>query len=184
MSSANGWYKLRTMCPAASAEAMLGVTDFAGQRCWLYPDRVLKRGSTVIWVPSARAHVGIASYVDAVRSKDEAALARLSGLGVPPGISFGYGPSDDLSSTWTPYDEKKPRRKKADSVAVMRAQFAAQFEDGGRFEKGEVVKILFRKKFVRETASGCKKFENVYLRPSAEELAEFLGGENKEGDTE
>jgi len=161
------WMKLRTLAPAAGDGVYFGVTDFGNIPCAVYPDRVMKKGSTVIWIPEKKAHVGIASYVDAQRNGDEAALAKLESLGVPRGVNFGYGPKDDLTCTYAA--AKKPRAKKADSVKVMRADFAGLFEDGGRFRPGEPVKILFRKKFVEDVA-GVKKFRNVYVRPTPEEL--------------
>ena len=60
----------------------------------------------------------------------------------------------------------------------MRAQFAASYEDGTRFRPGDVVKITFRKKFVKNDG-GSKTFQNMYERPSKEELDAFLAEEAK-----
>jgi hypothetical protein len=58
----------------------------------------------------------------------------------------------------------------------MRAQFAQRFEDGTEFKVGDVVKITFRKKFVKDDG-GSKTFQNLYERPTDEELKEFLESE-------
>lgn len=168
------WYRLRTMSKTCDPAVMFGVTGRSNVPDYLYPGRSPKRGSTVIWHPSAGAHISIGSYVEAVRNRDEAAIAKMAAIGIPADIDFGYGPNDDMSSTYVKL--KKPRAKKADSVKVMRAKFAASFEDGGRFGAGDVVKIIFRKKFVRD-AGGSKKFRNAYERPTAEELRAFLDSE-------
>ena len=170
------WFKLRTLSKTCDPTAMFGITDRSNEPDYLYPDRSPRKGSTVIWHPTAKAHISIGSYVEAVRNRDEAALAKLAAIGIPADINFGFGPSEDMSSTYVKL--KKPRAKKADSVKVMRAAYAAAFEDGTRFNAGDVVKILFRKKFVRDVA-GSKKFQNVYERPTADELKAFLESEKK-----
>ena len=174
---ANTWFKLTQFNRSVNPEAMLGTTEFNNEIDYIYKDRILKKNSSIIWVPSAKAHIGIASYVDACRNNDVEALKKLEELGIPKGINFGYGPKDDLSSTYMLVKDKKPRKKKADSVAVMRAKFGASFEDGTTFKAGEIVKILFRKKFVKENTSGVKRFENMYLKPTEEEISEFLKNE-------
>lgn len=180
MSKNNSWFKLSMVKPGAPAGIMFGPCQFANQQCALYPDRKYKLNSTILWIPEKKLHVGIASYVDAVRNRDEEALKRLDEMGIPRGVNFGYGPNDDLTSMYK-VDSKPaaPRKKKADSCAVMRAKFPAMFEDGTTFHKGEIVKIVFRKKFVKETASGSKRFENAYYKPTAEEIAEFLKSEGE-----
>lgn len=168
------WYKLRTVSKTCDPAVMFGITDRSNVPDYLYPDRSPRKGSTVIWHPSAKAHISIGSYVEAVRNRDEAAIAKMAAIGIPADIDFGYGPNDDMSSTYVKL--KKQRAKKADSVKVMRAKFAASFEDGGRFEAGDVVKIVFRKKFVTD-AGGSKKFQNAYERPTEDELKAFLAEE-------
>lgn len=170
------WYRLRTLTDKCDPCVMFGITSKAGVQDYIYPDRSPKRGSTVIWNPEKGAHVSIGTYVEVSRGTDEAAKEKLRSIGVPPGIDFGYRPGDDMSSTYEV--RRKPRAKKADSVKVMRAAYAAEFEDGGRFRAGDVVRIVFRKKFVRDSA-GVKKFRNVYERPSKEELDAFLESEAK-----
>lgn len=170
------WFKLRTVSKTCDPTVMFGITDRSNEQDYLYPDRSPRKGSTVIWHPSAKAHISIGSYVEAVRNRDEAAIAKMAAIGIPADINFGYGPNDDMSSTYTKL--KAPRAKKADSVKVMRAKFASTFEDGGRFVTGDVVKIVFRKKFVTD-AGGSKKFQNAYERPTAEELKAFLESEKK-----
>lgn len=168
------WYRLSTVCKTCAPNVMFGITSKANVPDFLYPGRSPRRGSTVIWNPEKNAHVSIGSYVEACRNRDAEAIAKLESIGVPAGINFGYGPNDDTSSAYVA--PKKPRAKKAPSVKVMRAEFAAEYEDGTKFAKGDVVKILFRKKFVRDVA-GVKKFRNAYERPTDEELAGFLESE-------
>lgn len=170
------WFKLRTISKTCDPAAMFGITDRANEQDYLYPDRSPRKGSTVIWHPTAKAHISVGSYVEAVRNHDEAALAKLAAIGIPADIDFGFRPDEDMSSTYTKLKVAKPRAKKADSVKVMRAKFASMFEDGGRFVTGDVVKIVFRKKFVGG-AAGSKRFQNVYERPTADELKAFLAEE-------
>lgn len=170
------WFKLRTISKTCDPVAMFGITDRANEQDYLYPDRSPRKGSTVIWHPTAKAHISVGSYVEAVRNHDEAALAKLAAIGIPADINFGFRPDEDMSSTYVKL--KKPRAKKADSVKVMRASYAAAFEDGTRFNAGDIVKILFRKKFVRDVG-GSKKFQNAYERPTEDELKAFLESEKK-----
>ena len=60
----------------------------------------------------------------------------------------------------------------------MRAQFAQKFEDGTEFKAGDVVRITFRKKLLKNDG-GPKTFQNLYERPSKEELDAFLAEEAK-----
>ena len=168
------WFKLRTLSKTCDPTAMFGITDRSNEPDYLYPDRSPKKGSTVIWHPTAKAHISVGSYVEAVRNRDEAAIAKLAAIGIPADINFGFGSNEDMSSTYVKL--KKPRAKKADSVKVMRAKFASTFEDGGAFGVGDVVKIVFRKKFVTDTG-GSKKFQNAYERPTEDELKAFLESE-------
>ena len=173
------WYKLRTVCPGAPDGVYFGITQCGDVHDAVHPERVMKKDSTVIWVPGKKAHVGIASYVEAQRG-DEAARAKLAELGVPLGAQFGYSPSDDLSATYVVRKAAGARRgRKPGSglpVKVMRAEYAASYEDGTKFKAGDVVKITFRKKFVSD-AGGTKKFRNMYERPTKEELDAFLESE-------
>ena len=171
------WYKLRTVSKTCDPTVMFGITDRSNEPDYLYPSRSPRKGSTVIWHPSANAHISIGSYVEAVRNRDKAAIAKMAAIGIPADIDFGYGPNDDMSSTYVKL--KAPRAKKADSVKIMRAKFAATFEDGARFKAGDVVKIVFRKKFV-EDRGGSKRFQNAYERPTEEELKAFLESEADE----
>lgn len=157
---------------------MFGPCEFDHQADSLYPDRLLKKDSTIIWAPALKVHVGIASYTDACWNGDEAALAKLREWGIPENLPFGYRKGDDLTATYAKAGAAKPRKKKADSVKVMRASFGARFEDGGEFRKGDVVKIVFRKKYVK-TVGGSKRFENAYERPTDEELGKFLAAERE-----
>lgn len=170
------WFKLRTLSKTCDPTVMFGITDRSNEPDYLYPDRSPKKGSTVIWHPTAKAHISVGSYVEAVRNRDEAALAKLAAIGIPADINFGFGLNEDMSSTYVKL--KKPRVKKTDSVKVMRASYAAAFEDGTRFKAGDVVKILFRKKFVGGV-TGSKRFQNMYERPTADELKAFLDSEKK-----
>lgn len=172
------WIKLAQIAPGANPNIYLGCTEFKSERDYLYPDRRLRLNSTIIWIPEKRVHIGIASYVDAQKNGDEAALAKLRELGIPLGVRFSG--DNDFSGTYDVVDESKPRRgRKPGSgcpVKVMRAQFAQRFEDGTEFKAGDVVKITFRKKFVKDDG-GSKKFQNVYERPTEEELKAFLESE-------
>ena len=175
------WYKFSKICPGAPAGIYFGITQFGNIPDTVHPERMMKKNSTVIWVPEKKAHVGIASYVEAQRG-EEAAKAKLVELGIPLNARFGYSPSDDLTSTYVVRSPDAPRRgRKPGSgcpVKVMRAKFAQRFEDGTEFKAGDVVKITFRKKFVKND-DGSKTFQNVYERPSKEELEAFLADEAK-----
>ena len=170
------WWKLNTLSRNCDPSIMFGITDRSNEPDYLYAGRSPRKGSTVIWAPKHNARISIGSYVEAVRNNDTEALVKLQEIGVPININFGYGPNDDMSSTYTVV--KKPRAKKSPSVKVMRAEYAAEYEDGVKFKPGEIVKILFRKKFVRDNA-GAKKFKNVYERPTEDEIKEFLESEKK-----
>lgn len=184
MSKQNSWFKLSQFKPGCNPEAMFGCSEFKAETDWLYPDRKLKLNSTIIWIPSKKIHIGVASYVDAFRNNDAEAISKLSELGIPAGLErpvFSVGPGDDVSCTYETVGSGKKRGRKPGSgpvTKVMRAEYSAMYEDGEKFEKGTVVKILFRKKFVRN-ADGAKKFQNVYVRPSAEEIADFIKTEKK-----
>lgn len=176
--SSSSYFPLKMLSPSAPKGVMFGPTEFR-ETCWLYPERRLKLGSTIIWIPDRKVHIGLASYVDAQKNCDEAALAKLKELGIPLGVRFSG--DNDFSGTYDVVKENKPRRgRKPGSgcpVKVMRAQFAQRFEDGTEFKAGDVVKITFRKKFVKDSG-GAKTFRNSYERPTDEELKEFLESEN------
>lgn len=172
------WIKLAQIAPGANSNIYLGCTEFKSERDYLYPERRLKLNSTIIWVPEKQVHIGIASYVDAQKNGDEAALAKLAELGIPLGIRFSD--DNDFSGTYDVVKEDAPRRgRKPGSgcpVKIMRAQFAQRFEDGTEFKAGDVVKITFRKKFVKDDGRS-KTFQNLYERPTDEELKAFLESE-------
>lgn len=177
--NSSSYFPLKMLSPSAPKGVMFGPTEFKSERDYLYPERRLKLNSTIIWVPEKQVHIGIASYVDAQKNGDEAALAKLAELGIPLGIRFSD--DNDFSGTYDVVKEDAPRRgRKPGSgcpVKVMRAQFAQRFEDGTEFKVGDVVKITFRKKFVKDDG-GSKTFQNLYERPTDEELKEFLKSEN------
>lgn len=176
--NSSSYFPLKMLCPAAPNGVMFGPTEFKAERDYLYPERRLKLNSTIIWVPSKKIHIGIASYVDAQKNGDEAALAKLAELGIPMGIRFSD--DNDFSGTYDVVKEDAPcRGRKPGSgpvVKIMRAQFPASFEDGSKFDVGDIVKITFRKKFVKDDG-GSKKFQNVYERPTKEETDAFLASE-------
>ena len=177
--NSSSYFPLKMLSPSAPKGVMFGPTEFKSERDYLYPERRLKLNSTIIWVPEKQVHIGIASYVDAQKNGDEAALAKLKELGIPLGIRFSD--DNDFSGTYDVVKEDAPRRgRKPGSgcpVKVMRAQFAQRFEDGTEFKAGDVVKITFRKKFVKDDG-GSKTFQNLYERPTDEELKAFLESEN------
>lgn len=177
--NSSSYFPLKMLSPSAPKGVMFGPTEFKSERDYLYPERRLKLNSTIIWVPGKQVHIGIASYVDAQKNGDEAALAKLKELGIPLGVRFSD--DNDFSGTYDVVKEDAPRRgRKPGSgcpVKVMRAQFAQRFEDGTEFKAGDVVKITFRKKFVKDDG-GSKTFQNLYERPTDEELKEFLESEN------
>ena len=177
--NSSSYFPLKMLSPSAPKGVMFGPTEFKSERDYLYPERRLKLNSTIIWVPEKQVHIGIASYVDAQKNGDEAALAKLAELGIPLGIRFSD--DNDFSGTYDVVKEDAPRRgRKPGSgcpVKIMRAQFAQRFEDGTEFKAGDVVKITFRKKFVKDDG-GSKTFQNVYERPTDEELKGFLESEN------
>ena len=174
----SSYFPLKMLSPSAPKGVMFGPTEFKSERDYLYPERRLKLNSTIIWIPEKQAHIGIASYVDAQKNGDEAALAKLKELGIPLGVRFSS--DNDFSDTYDVVDASKPRRgRKPGSgcpVKVMRAQFVQRFEDGTEFKVGDVVKITFRKKFVKDDG-GSKTFQNLYERPSKDELKAFLAEE-------
>lgn len=177
--NSSSYFPLKMLSPSAPKGVMFGPTEFKSERDYLYPERRLKLNSTIIWVPEKQVHIGIASYVDAQKNGDEAALAKLAELGIPLGIRFSD--DNDFSGTYDVVKEDAPRRGRKPgsgcTVKVMRAQFAQRFEDGTEFKVGDVVKITFRKKFVKDDG-GSKTFQNLYERPTDEELKEFLESEN------
>lgn len=174
------WIKLAKIAPGANSNIYLGCTEFRNEQDFLYPERRLRLNSTIIWIPGKQIHIGLASYVDAQKNGDEAALAKLKELGIPLGVRFSD--DNDFSGTYDVVKEDKPRRGRRPGsgpvVKVMRAKFAQRFEDGTEFKAGDVVKITFRGKFVKNDG-GSKTFQNVYERPSKEELEAFLADEAK-----
>jgi len=177
--NSSSYFPLKMLSPSAPAGIMFGPTEFKNEQDYIYPERRLKLNSTIIWVPAKKIHIGIASYVDAQKNGDEAALAKLKELGIPLGVRFSD--DNDFSGTYDVVKENAPRRgRKPGSgcpVKIMRAQFAQRFEDGTEFKAGDVVKITFRKKFVKDDG-GSKTFQNLYERPTDEELKKFLESEN------
>ena len=174
----SSYFPLKMLSPSAPDGILFGPTEFK-ETCWLYPERRLKLGSTIIWIPAKKVHIGLASYVDAQKNGDDAALAKLKELGIPLGVRFSD--DNDFSGTYDTVKVDAPRRgRKPGSgcpVKIMRAQFAQRFEDGTEFKVGDIVKITFRKKFVKDDG-GSKTFQNMYERPTDEELKEFLESEN------
>ena len=178
--NASSYFPLKMLCKSAPDGVLFGPTEFRNEQHFLYPERRLRLNSTIIWIPGKQIHICVASYVDAFRNGDEEAIAKLAELGVPAGINFGYGPKDDLTCMYTVQspDAKRRGRKPGSGpvVKVMRAKFAQRFEDGTEFKAGDVVKIVFRGKFVKNDG-GSKTFQNVYERPTEEELDAFLKSE-------
>lgn len=178
-SNQSSYFPLQMLDRRAPKGVMFGPTEFKAERDYLYPERRLKLNSTIIWIPAEKIHIGIASYVDAQKNGDEAALAKLAGLGIPLGVKFSA--DNDFSGTYDVVKEDAPRRGRRPGSGpvskVMRAEFAAEYEDGRKFKKGDVVKILFRAKYAGESG-GAKAFRNVYERPTEEELKAFLESED------
>lgn len=178
--NASSYFPLKTFCKSAPDGILVGPTEFRNEQDFLYPERRLRLNSTIIWIPGKQIHIGLASYVDAQKNGDEAALAKLKELGIPLGVRFSD--DNDFSGTYDVVKEDKPRRGRRPGsgpvVKVMRARFAQRFEDGTEFKAGDVVKITFRGKFVKNDG-GSKTFQNVYERPSKEELEAFLADEAK-----
>lgn len=177
--NSSSYFPLKMLSPSAPDGVMFGPTEYKNEQDYLYPERRLKLNSTIIWIPERQVHIGLASYVDAQKNGDEAALAKLAELGIPLGIRFSD--DNDFSGTYDVAKEDAPRRGRRPGsgcpVKIMRAQFAQRFEDGTEFKAGDVVKITFRKKFVKDDG-GSKTFQNLYERPTEEELKEFLEKEN------
>lgn len=178
--NSSSYFPLKMLSPSAPNGVMFGPTEYKNEQDYIYPERRLKLNSTIIWIPEKRIHIGIASYADAQKNGDEAALAKLKELGIPLGIRFSD--DNDFSGTYDVVKEDEPRRGRKPGSGhvskIMRAQFAASFEDGTKFKAGDVVKITFRKKFVKDSG-GTKTFQNLYERPTDEELEEFLAEEAK-----
>lgn len=169
----SSYFPLKMLNKNAADGVLFGPTTAPNERDGVYPDRVLKQGATVIWVPSAKKTVCIASYYDAQAGNDAAALKTFKECGIPLGIDFGVG--RDLTSTYV-VKKRRESKPRAPAVKVMRAKYAARFEDGSAFKAGDVVKIVFRKKFVSD-AGGSKRFQNAYERPTSEEREAFLKSE-------
>ena len=74
--NSSSYFPLKMLSPSAPNGVMFGPTEFKSERDYLYPERRLKLNSTIIWVPEKQVHIGIASYVDAQKNGDEAALER------------------------------------------------------------------------------------------------------------
>lgn len=164
----SSWFKCQLIDKRAPANLMFGPSEFKNEICWLYPNRMLKLNSTLLWLPEKKIHIGIASYVDAQKNNDQEALKKLAELGIPLGMKFSD--DNDFSGTYVLIEQKDAsktteKKKKKPSVKVMVATYDGTYDDGTKFKAGDLVKITFRKHFVGRNADGKKEFENGYERP-------------------
>lgn len=96
----SSYFPLKSINKAAPNDALFGPTTFKNERDCVYPDRVLKLNSTVIWFPNRHKTVSIGSYFDAIRNNDTAAIEILKSLDLPLDLNFGFPKDTDFSSTY------------------------------------------------------------------------------------
>ena len=175
MANTSSYFPIRMLDRNAPDGILFGPSNFKNEADWLYPDRILKLNSTIIWCPEQKKTIGIGSYADAVKSNDEEALKKLDELGIPRNLlpKFGFTVSDDFSSTYTLKKSKASRKPKKPSVTILPAKFKGTFDDGnGDFKVGDIIKIHMRAEFVSDK-HGVKKFRNLYFKPTIEELEAY-----------
>ena len=121
MANTSSYFPIRMLDRNAPDGILFGPSNFKNEADWLYPDRILKLNSTIIWCPEQKKTIGIGSYADAVKSNDEEALKKLDELGIPRNLlpKFGFTVSDDFSSTYTLKKSKAPRKPKKPSVTIL-----------------------------------------------------------------
>lgn len=104
------WFNVAELDPKAAGKMMdwrVGPSNFPFKDL-LYPDRKYKTGTTVLRSKFMKAgdesgvkYIAVPSYLDAVRSNDEAAIELLKALDIPLDLTFGYSPDEDFSMTYT-----------------------------------------------------------------------------------
>lgn len=175
MANTSSYFPIKMLDRNAPDGILFGPSNFKNEADWLYPDRVLKLNSTIIWCPDAHKTIGIGSYADAVRNQDEEALKKLDELGIPHTLlaKLGFTASDDFTSTYTLKKMQKQRKPKKPSIAILPAKFKGVFEDGsGEFKVGDIIKIHMKAEFVSDR-NGTKKFRNLYYKPTADEIKAY-----------
>lgn len=175
MANTSSYFPIKMLDRNAPDGILFGPSNFKSESDWLYPDRLLKINSTIIWCPDQHKTIGIGSYADAVRNADEEALKKLDELGIPRNLlpKLGFTASDDFSSTYTLRKTKAERKPKKPSIAILPAKFKGEFDDGnGSFKVGDLIKIHMRAEFVSDR-NGTKKFQNLYYKPTPEEIKAF-----------
>ena len=104
------WFAVSDLDPKARGKMndwRVGPSNFPFKDL-LYPNRKYRVGTTVLRSKFLKAgdesgvkYIAIPSYLDAIRNNDEAAIGLLNTLGIPLDLTFGYGPNEDFSSTYT-----------------------------------------------------------------------------------
>jgi hypothetical protein len=162
-SNKSSYFPLKMLCPSAPNGIMFGPTEFKKERCWLYSNRLLKLNSTIIWIPTKKIHIGLASYIDAQETGDEEALAKLTELGIPLGIKFTS--DNDFSGTYNIDNSAvKETKERTPIVKIMNVKFGGHYDDGGTFKPGDLVKVTMKKWYDGEGPDGKKRWLNGYER--------------------
>jgi hypothetical protein len=165
----SSYFPLKMLCRTAPTGIMFGPTEFKKERDWLYPNRILKLNSTIIWIPEKKVHIGLASYVDAQETQDEEALAKLAELKIPLGIKFTN--DNDFSGTYEiDNNTRKESTERKPIVKVMRVKFGGHYDNGGAFKPGDIVKVTMKKWYDGEDRNGRKRWLNGYEHPTDEEM--------------
>lgn len=104
------WFAVSDLDPKARGKMndwRVGPSNFPFKDL-LYPNRKYRVGTTVLRSKFLKAgdesgvkYIAVPSYLDAIRNNDEAAIGLLNALSIPLDLTFGYGPNEDFSSTYT-----------------------------------------------------------------------------------
>ena len=104
-----GWYSVEQLDPKAKGKMSgwrAGPSNFPFEDL-LYPNRKYKKGAMVMrnkylkaGSMSGEKYISLASYFDAIKNNDEAAIGLLNALGIPLDLTFGMDPNDDYSNNY------------------------------------------------------------------------------------
>lgn len=144
-----------------SPDILFGPTEFANEICWLYNDRKLKKGATIIWVPKHKVHIALSSYLDAIKNNDREALGWLRVLGIPTDLNFGITDCKD----YTIIKKADGQKKRQPVIKTMKVEYGGTTDDGKPFKPGDMLVIHFRKWFDGIDSDGNKRFRNGYMFP-------------------
>lgn len=89
MSSKNSWFPMRIYDKNAPRNIFFGPAMQNEKLSFVYPNDFVKKNEVVIWAPDMHKSVSLKSYEKAHQAQDQAALSKISQLGIPLGCSFG-----------------------------------------------------------------------------------------------